>query len=687
MACTIQRLLVANRGEIARRVSRTAHDMGIETVAVYADGDHDAPFVREADQAVSLSGVTSGETYLDPEKVLAAAAYSGADAVHPGYGFLSENASFARAVEDAGLSWIGPRPEAIETMGDKLSAKKRMEDANVPTLPSVEIGQGTDLLAAAREIGYPLLVKASAGGGGKGMRVVSSETELEEAAQAARREAGASFGDDTIFLERWLKKARHVEIQLLGDLHGNLVHCFERECSIQRRHQKVIEEAPSPAVSDAVRRRMGEAAVAAGRAIGYSSAGTVEFLLEGSGDDANFWFLEVNTRLQVEHPVTEEITGLDLVREQIRIAEGAVLAFAQEDLSITGHAIEARLYAEDPDNDFLPATGKLLVWEPSRRASARFDSGIESGSEVGIEFDPMLAKVIVHAPTRREAALRLARVLETTRVQGIVTNRDFLAATLRSEEFLAGDTTTDFVDRVQVPGRHVPGDEAVDEAAILVALALQEDRQRARILTPGVPSGWRNSRMPLEEQRFRAGERELLVGYRINRDGSFRVKVDDGPFQCALVRERGVGTPDAMSIELGTAESSLERSSLRRRLSATLTIDRSPTQPARYFIHGERGEVELVAIPRFPLREAEVPAGGLVAPMPGKVLSTHVEAGDSVEAQELLLILEAMKMEHRIVAPFAGKVTELRVAEDDQVDNGALLVVLDVSSAEGSLDG
>ena len=376
------------------------------------------------------------------DKLLAAARRAGADAVHPGYGFLSENAGFARAVMEAGLIWVGPSPEAIAAMGDKLSAKRLMRDAKVPTLPARELEPGKDAREAAREIGFPVLVKASAGGGGRGMRVVASEAELDTAIESARREAGASFGDDRLFLERWLAGARHVEIQLL-DQHGNLVHCFERECSIQRRHQKIIEEAPSPAVGRELRARMGEAAVAAGRSLGYSSAGTVEFLLDG--DD--FWFLEVNTRLQVEHPVSEEITGLDLVREQLRIAQGEPLGFSQDDLAIDGHAIEARLYAEDPDNDFLPASGRVLCWQPSTTAEARFDSGIETGSLVGIEFDPLLAKVIVHAPTRSEAALRLARVLETTRVQGLVTNRDFLVATLRTPEFLAGDTTTDFAPR------------------------------------------------------------------------------------------------------------------------------------------------------------------------------------------------------------------------------------------------
>ncbi|MEX2081716.1 MAG: biotin carboxylase N-terminal domain-containing protein, partial [Dehalococcoidia bacterium] len=366
----ITKLLIAGRGEIARRIMRAAREMGIATVAVYADGDVAAPFAREADVAVALRGATAAETYLDIAKIIAAARQTGADAVHPGYGFLAENAEFASAVVSAGLIWVGPRAEAIAAMGDKLAAKKLMMEAKLPTLPSVEV-KGNDVGAmqeAARSVGYPLLVKAAAGGGGKGMRVVNNEDELAEAVAGARREAAGAFGDDTVFLERYLESSRHVEVQVFGDRLGNIVHCFERECSIQRRHQKIIEEAPSSAVDGDLRAKLGEAAIAAARAIAYDNAGTVEFLLDDAGD---FYFLEMNTRLQVEHPVTEEITGLDLVREQIRVAEGNELSFRQEDLSITGHAIEARLYAEDPANGFLPAVGRIVAWRPDPQHPAR----------------------------------------------------------------------------------------------------------------------------------------------------------------------------------------------------------------------------------------------------------------------------------------------------------------------------
>ncbi|MCZ6618175.1 MAG: ATP-grasp domain-containing protein [Gammaproteobacteria bacterium] len=662
----ITRLLIANRGEIARRIIRTAHEMGIGTVAVYADGDATAPFVREADTAIALGGSTSAETYLDLDKVLDACRRSGADAVHPGYGFLSENAAFAEAVVGAGMRWVGPTPATIGQMGDKLSAKKLMQEAGVPTLPAVQFADGEDIVAAAREIGYPVLVKAVAGGGGRGMRVVETEDGLTDAVNGARREAKAAFGDDRLFLERWLTSSRHIEIQILGDNHGNLVHLFERECSIQRRHQKIIEEAPSPAVDDELRMRMGEAALSAARSIGYSSAGTVEFLVAGN----DFWFLEVNTRLQVEHPVTEEITGLDLVREQLRIAEGEALGYTQDELGFDGHAIEARIYAEDPNNDFLPAPGKLVAWEPADESIARFDSGVESGSEIAIEFDPMMAKVIVKAPTRREAASRLARVLEGMRIQGVTSNRDFLVATLRSPEFIRGDTTTDFIERVAPDRVRVVSPDELDEALIAIVIHSQAVRRAAARVLPTIASGWRNSRMPPEISRFRfarvlRGEHEknedIVVAYRALRDGTFEVRVDERQHAVAVYGLAG----DRVDIEIDRG---------RTNFVVTAAGD-------QWFVHGPRGDVSVRELPRFPARDADDFQGGLVAPMPGNVLATHIKEGDTVEQGQLLLILEAMKMEHRITAPITGTVTKLLVAEGDQVANGEMLIVLEEPSA------
>ena len=656
----IRRLLIANRGEIARRVIRTAHEMGIATAAVYADGDVGAPFVREADTALALNGTTSAQTYLDADKVLDACRRVGADAVHPGYGFLSENAAFAQAVIDAGIRWVGPSPAAIGQMGDKLAAKRVIQEANVPTLPAIELKAGEDIQAAAERIGYPVLVKASAGGGGRGMRVVESPAELEAAVVGARREAGAAFGDDTLFLERWVTSARHVEIQILGDQHGNVVHLFERECSIQRRHQKIIEEAPSPAVDAALRQRMGAAAVSAAKRIGYASAGTVEFLLDG--DD--FWFLEVNTRLQVEHPVTEEITGLDLVREQLRIAEGEPLGYVQEDLAINGHAIEARLYAEDPERNFLPSPGTVELWRPAAGDLARFDSGVETCSAVSVEFDPMIAKVITHARTRREAAARLARALEQTTLQGLRNNRDFLVATLRTPAFIAGDTTTDFIDRVDPPRQRSLDAQALADAMIAATMAGQAaQRATAKVLGRGFRSGWRNSVMPPERTSFKVGDDEISVSYRSQRDGTFKVEVgDDEPRRVALFGH-GEGGVD------------LEIDGRRLQLSTVRRQD-------HWLIHGTDFDVDLIELPRLPVPGLLEVKGGLTAPMPGNVLATQVKEGDAVREGQLLLILEAMKMQHRITAPFEGSVKELHVREGDQVDNGALLVLLEEAGGE-----
>ena len=649
----ITRLLIANRGEIARRINRTAQAMGISTVAIYADGDANAPFVQEADTAIALDGKTTGQTYLDVAKVLGAAQRSNADAIHPGYGFLSENQAFAQAVIDAGVKWLGPSPEVIGLMGDKLSAKRLMDEAGVPTLPGIEITQDTDILAAAKDIGYPVLVKASAGGGGRGMRVVETEESLLDAVESAKREAGTSFGDDTVFLEKWLATSRHIEIQILGDTHGNLVHCYERECSIQRRHQKIIEEAPSPAVDDALRSRMGDAAIAAARKLGYASAGTVEFLL---GDNDDFYFLEVNARLQVEHPVTEEIIGQDLVREQIRVAEGETLSFRQEDLAINGHAIEARLYAENPAKGFLPSPGPILVWKPATAGGARFDSGVEAGSEITTQFDPMIAKVIVHAPTRREAAGRLARVLESTAIAGLNTNRDFLVTTLRTPEYLAGDTTTDFIERVKPAlKREVSRQECV-HTAIAVAMEAQAARRIQAQALKTLPSGWRNSTMPMESVSYDIGDEQITVAYQSQRDGTFKVVCDEQT-HVVTVHRAGHGSID-VALDGQRLQFDIQQQSMR------------------WLFHGDHGDLVLVEAPRYPDASSVDSGGGLTAPMPGSVLATEVNAGDTVGKGQLLVILEAMKMEHRIVAPRDGIVEQLHVTVGDQVDNAQLLVTL-----------
>jgi propionyl-CoA carboxylase alpha chain len=639
-------LLVANRGEIARRVMRSARGMGLRCVAVYVEADASAPFVTEADEAVRLP-----ESYLDGKSILDAALASGAGAVHPGYGFLSENAGFARDVIAAGLAWVGPSPEAIETMGDKLAAKTLAHELGVPTLPSAEDP------GKAASIGYPLLVKAAAGGGGKGMRIVESSTELAEAVASARREAAGGFGDDRVFLERYLPRCRHVEIQILGDAHGNLIHLGERECSIQRRHQKVLEESPSPRVDAALRAKMGESALRLARRLGYRSAGTVEFLLDDSTGE--YFFLEVNTRLQVEHPVTEAVTGIDLVREQLRIAAGERLDREQQQVSWNGAAIEARLYAENPAEGFLPVTGTLVAFEPAADPLVRWDSGVAEGSVIGTRFDPMLAKVIAFAPTRAEAAGRLALALERTHLGGVTTNRDFLVAALRTREFLAGDTTTDFIERVR-PARSLAQSES-EQVRIARAAALWiqgANRAEARVLT-SAPSGWRNARMPDQRITLALGEREFEVAYHRERDGRFRF--GDG----SLARVHA-WSPREIDAEIDG-----------RRLRVRVTRAQD-----RIVIQSGRGDLELVVRPRFVLPGSSGPSGGLVAPMPGKVILLNVQVGQKVSAGETLLVLEAMKMEHPIRAPQDGVVVEIKVAAGEQVENGALLLVVEAAGVK-----
>jgi propionyl-CoA carboxylase alpha chain len=542
-------------------------------------------------------------------------------------------------------------------MGDKLSAKRLMDQAGVPVLPSIEVTEQLDAISAATEIGFPVLVKASAGGGGKGMRVVESPEGIDDAIAGARREAAAAFGDDTVFLERYLTGTRHVEIQILADAHGNVVHCLERECSIQRRHQKVIEEAPSPAVDDGLRARMGAAAVTAAEKIGYQNAGTVEFLL---ADDGSFYFLEVNTRLQVEHPVTEAVIGRDLVRDQLLVAQGEPLEFTQDDLTISGHAVEARVYAEDPERDFLPATGTVLAWQPPAEPAVRVDSGVETGSEVGIEFDPMLAKVIAHAPTRVEAVRKLALALERPRIQGIVTNRDFLVATLRHSEFLAGNTTTDFIDSIDPERARQVRPDDLRSAAIAAALTAQEWRRRDAVTLRSFRTGWRNSVMPHERVEYRHGDDEIAVEYRARRDGTFDVVAAGGVSAVVLQRLEG----DLLDLEIDG-----------HRLITTVH-----RHGHRWWVHGHGGDVSLDELPRFPEPEAEAVAGGLTAPMPGQVIATECTVGDRVEEGQLLVLLEAMKMEHRIVAPFDGVVSELRVMAGDQVGTDDMLVVIDAGA-------
>ena len=635
-------LLIANRGEIAVRIIKTAHEMGIRCVAVYVDADANAPFVMAADEAVRLPD----GGYLDGNLIIDAAKKTGAEAIHPGYGFLSENASFARKVSKEKIIWVGPSPHVISVMGDKLKAKELATKADVPTLPM------TSKPSEAKKIGYPLLIKAAAGGGGKGMRIVNAKEDLKESIASAQREAKSGFGDERVFIERYVEKSRHIEIQILGDSHGNVIHLGERECSIQRRHQKIIEESPSPRVSPEIREAMGLAAVKLAKKIKYQSAGTVEFLFDDKTGE--FWFLEVNTRLQVEHPVTEEVTNIDLVYEQLRIARGEELGYEQEDINWIGHSIEARLYAEDPNNNFLPETGTLIAFEEDLSTEARWDSGVESGSVVGTSFDPMLAKVISYGATRTDAASKLARALEAAHIGGLTTNRDFLVATLKTQEFLNGDTTTDFIDRVK-PSKELTLDEnELEYAAAIAALWMQELNRFNDDVLGHLPSGWTNGRIPKQNIRFQFKENEINITYKAQRDSSFIVN-NSKP---ALIHE--------------CYENGIDMEYNGRRQFSKVTIHKN-----KVLVHMSFGDVLLEIMPRFVVPGLEVQAGGLVAPMPGKVINLNVKKGSKVKTGDTLVILEAMKMEHSIKAAEDGIISELYVSNNDQVENGALLMVID----------
>ena len=658
-------VLVANRGEIACRVFRTARSMGMRCVAVYVDADATAPYVAEADVAVRLDD----GGYLDGDALVAAAKAAGADAVHPGYGFLAEDAAFAIAVSDAGLTWIGPTPDVIASMGDKISAKVAAVAAGVPTLPS------SDDPTNDEAVGYPLLVKAAAGGGGKGMHLVERPEDLADAVATAQREAAASFGDDRVFLERYVAHSRHIEIQILGDAHGNLVHLGERECSIQRRHQKVVEESPAAVLDADDRNAMGAAARQLADGIGYRSAGTVEFLVDDASGE--FFFLEVNTRLQVEHAVTEEVTGIDLVREQLRIAAGEPLGYGQNDVTFDGHAIEVRLYAEDPSAGFLPATGTLEAWEPADEPAVRWDTGVTAGSVVGVDFDPMLAKVVAHGPTRAEAAGRLALALERMHLGGVTTNRDFLAATLRHEAFLAGDTTTDFIERHTPATTMVHDRPTADRVATTAALWIQ-GRNRTNALVQGqAPSGWRNARLPDQAvtlARVGSEDAPTAVRYRSERDGTFSVSItqpDSRSDDDSVRHQATIYAWSANGIDL--AVDGIRTTAL----ITAVTADELTGRGEVLHVTMANTTTSLETVPRFNLPGTEAPTGGLTAPMPGKVLDVLAAAGDVVIAGQAMVVLEAMKMEHRMTAPFDGTVAEVRVTAGDQVDNGAVLMVIE----------
>ncbi len=655
----IQRVLVANRGEIARRVFATCRRLGIETVAVHSDADAELPFVREADAAVRLPGNSPTDTYLRADLVLEAARRAGADAIHPGYGFLSENADFARAVIAAGITWVGPAPESIEQMGSKIESKKLMEAAGVPVLTnhSVETATDEDL---------PLLVKASAGGGGRGMRVVRTLADLPTEIAAAEAEAESAFGEGTVFVETYVEHGRHVEVQVLGHRDGVLV-LGERDCSLQRRHQKVVEEAPAPNLADGTRAALHEAARAAAAAIDYRGAGTVEFLYDAETE--RFFFLEMNTRLQVEHPVTELVHGVDLVEQQLAVAEGRALD--ERVIGQTyGHAIEVRLYAEDPAHDWQPQSGVLTRFEVPgvsgefdllNRPGLRLDAGFESGSEVSTHYDAMLAKVIAWAPTRAEAARKLADALARARLHGVTTNRDLLVASLRDQAFLEGDVSTDFFDRrgiVPTGDRLAPDEHLLFAAAVAMA---ELDRAHRRTQA-GIPVAWRNVVSQPQRTVFAVGDEEHAVQWWGGRNGYSSSAGDVRVVSAA---------PDGVTIEVDR---------IATRVDVAIG---APTSTGMREVHvdSRMGSLQLRALPRF-VDPADVLAqGSLLAPMPGTVIGVPVDDGAQVTAGQPVLVLEAMKMQHTIGAPTDGVVTDL-VAVGQQVAAGDVLAVVLTSSTD-----
>ena len=610
------KILIANRGEIAVRIHKTAWDMGYRTVAVYSDADKDALHASTCSEAVRIGPAPVGESYLSIDRILEAAHKSGADAVHPGYGFLSENAEFATACEAAGLVFIGPTPAAIAAMGNKAAAKRRMTDAGVPCVPGYQGADQSDanLEKEARKIGLPVMVKAASGGGGRGMRLVERDGDLLEAIRTARAEAESAFGSGELILEKAVVDARHVEIQVFADAHGNVIHLGERDCSVQRRHQKVIEEAPSPAVDAGLRDRMGAAAVAAARAIGYRGAGTVEFLLAADGA---FYFLEMNTRLQVEHPVTEEITGLDLVEWQLRVARGERLPLTQEQVKFKGHAIEVRLYAEDPYNDFLPQAGRVDVWRPASGAGVRLDYGVTNGSTISPFYDPMIAKVIAHGATREEARTRLVGALRETVILGPTTNRHFLIRLLEHPDFAAGKATTAFLTKHAFPAPTI-GDAHWNTAARLLWRASAERY-------PAPLRGWRNSNPEPTPIRLAAGgtERLLHVTNGEGLEAPFHIDGDD------IVVDM-----DALTIRF---------------------TDKTYAPPATAAAGSD---------------------GKLRAPMDGRIVAIKVAPGDIVARGQTLVVLEAMKIQHQLKAVHDAQVESVSVQEGQQVANRAVLVTM-----------
>ena len=643
----INRLLIANRGEIAVRIIKTAKAMGLHCVTMHSEADKNALFVKLSDESFFLPN-----GYLDIQTIINKSKELQVDAIHPGYGFLSENSDFCKKVKDSKIIWIGPDPETIDLMGDKINSKELCIKEGIPTL--LKSTEPKD----AKKIGFPILVKASAGGGGKGMRIVETQSQLKDAIAAAKREASSSFGDDRVFLEKFISKSRHIEVQILADNFGNVIHLGERECSIQRRHQKIIEESPSSRLTEKIRSEITSTAANLAKKINYKSAGTVEFLFDEETNE--FWFLEVNTRLQVEHPITEAVTGIDLVKEQIKIAEGKKLSLKQDDIRHSGHAIEARIYAENPNNNFLPEIGKLEKMQYPLNAGIRWDNGVESGDVVTPNYDPMLAKVIAHAETREQASKLLAKELKSTHIAGLITNKEFLVNCLENKSFLGGKTTSDFIERESKKIFLDIDKGLVDKSMKAAVLWLQQmnklDNERLNFL----PRNWTNGIMPKENISFTYQEEEYIFSYEnISEDivihRKFFERISESKAKLLDHNQAGI------RVELDEII-----------LSAQIT-----KQNDLITVNLGKGDVCFKINPRFADPNEVSIEGGLVAPMPGKILKIMNKKGAKVKAGDTLIILEAMKMEHTIKASDQGIISDLFVKVGDQVENGSLLMKID----------
>ncbi len=652
----IRSILIANRGEIVSRVIRTCQNMGISTVAVFSDADRDAPFVGEADTALYLGASAPSESYLNQARIIELAQQARVDAIHPGYGFLSENAGFARACAEAGIIFIGPRPEAIEAMGSKAEAKALMDSVDVPVIPGYS-GEDASLETLTREaerIGYPVLLKATAGGGGKGMRIVHDPASLETQWEAARREAQSAFGDPRMLLEKYIERGRHIEFQILGDQHGQAFHLLERECSIQRRYQKVLEESPSPVLDDTLRQAMGEAALKAARALQYDNAGTVEFIFDDNTRE--FYFLEVNTRLQVEHPVTEEITGLDLVQLQIEVAEGRKLALQQDAIDSRGYALELRLYAEDAAADYRPATGTIHFWKAPEIPGFRLETSVQSGSEVSIYYDPMIAKLIVWDENRTSAHRKMHYVLSNLKCLGLTHNQDFLRDLLIIPEINQGQYDTRFLERKPPESwMFKPSPVQAFRACVAITLMNWQARQDQRKLLKSLPNAWTNNKQPQHELSYVLGTDTFTLRYTSHGTQAFTFTWEDKNYEVVL---RDVADSEVSFLWEGQQQS--------------FTVF---AQDLLYYVHSaETGNLHITEKERFPRKMVEKPKGSLEAPMPSQILQVLVSPGDAVKTGTPLLIISSMKMENTVEADMDGHIEEIYVQAGQNVEAGYLLL-------------